>query len=82
MAKAYVVTGTLSNGRVVELDEPVPLSDAKVRVSIEPLLSVTARPIGDVIGEIRIRQAAGGYVPRTREAVDRYLADERESWDT
>jgi hypothetical protein len=81
MATPYVVTGTLSNGRLVELDEAVPLGDAKVRVSIEPIAAKTTRPVHEVVAEIRQEQQAHGHVPPTREEVDRYLAEERASWD-
>jgi hypothetical protein len=77
----YVVTGTLSNGRLVELDEAVPLGDAKVRVSIEPITASNVRPVREVIAEIRKEQQESGYVPPTREEVDRYLDEERASWD-
>jgi len=81
MPKAYVVTGNLKDGRVVELDEPVPVANVRVRVSIEPLSAATRRSLDEVIAEIRATQAARGFVPPTREEVDLYLAEERESWE-
>lgn len=81
MVAPYVVTGTLSNGRLVELDEAVPLGDAKVRVSIEPITSSDKRPVREVLAEIHAEQKARGHVPRTREEIDRELRQERESWD-
>jgi hypothetical protein len=81
MGDQYVVTGTLSNGRVVELDEAVPLADAKVRVSIELIAAREIRPVLEVLAEIRAEQKARGHVPRTREEVDRELREERESWN-
>lgn len=77
----YVVTGTLSNGRRVELDEALPLGDARVRVSIEPITASNGRPVREVIAEMRQEQQECGYVAPTREEVDRYLAEERASWD-
>jgi hypothetical protein len=77
----YVVTGTLSKGRLVELDEGLPLADGKVRVSIEPLAAREPRPLRDVIAEIREQQRESGHVPPSREEIDRYLAEERESWE-
>ncbi len=82
MGAPYVVTGTLSKGRLVELDEAVPLGDAKVRVSIEPLPAGKVRPLREVIAEIREEQRKSGYVAPSREEIDRFLADERESWET
>jgi len=80
MAKSYVVTGTLTQGRVIELDIRVPLDDSKVRVTLEPLLGEPARPFAEVIGEIRRRQARRGFEARTRDEVDRFIISERESW--
>jgi hypothetical protein len=77
----YVVTGTLSQGRLVELDEALPLNDAKVRVSIEPLETGNVRPLGEVIAEIRQRQQEHGHVAPTRAEVDRSLEEERERWE-
>jgi hypothetical protein len=81
MASSYVATGKLSNGRLIELDEPVGLADVKVRVSIEPLLPIATRPLQEVVASIRVQQAARGYSPPTREEVDRYLENERDDWD-
>ncbi len=81
MVSPYVVTGTLSNGRVVELDEALPLADAKVRVSIEPLPAGKVRPLREVVAEIRERQRQRGYVAPSREEIDRFLEEERESWE-
>jgi Arc/MetJ family transcription regulator len=39
------------------------------------------RPVLEVLAEIRAAQKARGHVPPTREEVDRYLAEERASWD-
>jgi hypothetical protein len=81
MVTPYVVTGTLSKGRLVELDETLPLTDARVRVSIEPFPAREVRPVREVIAEIREQQRQSGHVPPSREEVDRYLAEERESWN-
>jgi hypothetical protein len=81
MASTYVATGNFRDGRVVELDEPLPVGNIRVRVRIEPLPPREVRPLGEVIAEIRAQQAARGFVPPTRDEVDRFLEAERESWD-
>ena len=80
MAKAYTTTGNLSNGRVVRLDEPVPLPDARVRIMIEPFVAAPTGAYAQVIGELRQRQAARGHLPPTRDEVDAYVRAERDSW--
>jgi hypothetical protein len=81
---AYVVTGTLTDGRTVALDEGLPLGPTRVRVVIEPLPGRDAggqRPYREVVAEIRRRQTQRGHRPPTREAVDAHLRPEREGWD-
>jgi hypothetical protein len=75
------VTGTLSDGRLVKLDQALPLADVRVRVSIEPLATRGPRPLGEVIAEIRERQQALRHVAPSRQEVDRFLTEERESWE-
>ena len=81
MRSPFVVTGTLTNGRLVELDEVLPLADARVRVGIEPLRARQVRPLREVIAAIRKQQQQRGYVAPSREDIDHFLADERESWE-
>ena len=80
MSETYTVTGTLTNGRTVALDESLPLGQTKVRVTVEPI-STERRSHSDAAVEIRRRQATRGHRPRTREEIDAELAEERASWD-
>jgi hypothetical protein len=82
MTNAYVVTGTLTDGKTVQLDEPLPVAAGKVRVTVEVV--DPARPkqsLQEYLEELRQRQAARGHVPRSREEIDASLRAERESWD-
>lgn len=81
MHSAYIVTGTLTDARTVMLDEALPLTPTKVRLVIEPLLSVSSRQYHEVIEKIRERQRTRGHRPPTREEVDAYLQAERDSWE-
>jgi hypothetical protein len=81
---AYVVTGTLTDGRTVALDEGLPLGPTRVRVVIEPLPAGETgglRPYRDVVAEIRRRQRQRGHRPPARETVDALIRAEREGWD-
>jgi hypothetical protein len=81
---AYVVTGTLTDGRTVTLDEGLPLGPARVRVAVEPLPARdpgSQRPYREVVAEIRRRQRQRGHRPPTREAVDAHLRAERDGRD-
>ena len=83
METAYIVTGTLTDEHTVTLDEALPLSQGKVRLSVEPLPTTQSpkRTHAEVIAEIRERQRARGHQPRTREEIDAYLQAERDSWN-
>jgi hypothetical protein len=80
MHNAYVVTGTLNDDLTVTLDEALPLSSTRVRLVVERLPSVEARPYQEVVAAIRERQRIRGHQPPTREAVDADVRAERESW--
>ena len=80
MQNTYIVTGTLTDDHTVELDEPLPLTKTKVRLVVEPLSLPQRRPYQEVVSSIRKRQQARGHNPPTREEVDAYLRQERESW--
>jgi hypothetical protein len=82
MQNAYIVTGTLENGRTVTLDETLPLTSAKkVRLVVEPLISRSERPYQEIISEIRKRQHERGHQPSVKEEVDKYLQTERSNWE-
>ena len=80
MQSAYVVTGTLDEGQRIELDEILPLTKAKVRVTVEPMAGKTVRPLDEVLASIRQQQQACGFQPPTAEAVNAYIRAEREGW--
>jgi hypothetical protein len=81
METAYIVSGTLTDEYTVKLDEALPLSSGKVRLSVEPLTPTPKRPHDEVIAEIWARQRARGHKPSTREEIDAYIQAERDSWN-
>ena len=80
MKRAYVVTGTLSDAQTVALDEPVPLSSAKVRLVIEPLETAPVRSYQEVMPSIRAHQAARMHRPPSCAEVDVSVVAERDAW--
>lgn len=80
-AQTYVVTGTLTNQNTVTLDEDVPITDTKVRVTIEPINDRHPRPLKEVLAEIHQQQRERGHVPPTAQEVDEYVRQERASWE-
>ncbi|MCL4204645.1 MAG: hypothetical protein KJ000_19330 [Pirellulaceae bacterium] len=75
----YVVTGTIADEHTVALDEPLPISQGKVRLVVEPI-TVPQRSYMEVMETIRERQRLRGHRPPTKEEVDAYIQGERNSW--
>ena len=80
MHNAYIVTGTLTDDHTVTLDEALPLTRTKVRLVIEPISHEQRLSYQEVISSIRNRQRARDHHPRTRDQVDAYIREERDSW--
>ena len=81
MHPRYTVTGTLTDSRTVALDEPLPLTERKVKVVVEPLDASAPRLYREVLADIHSRQQARGHRSPDRATVDALLKAERESWE-
>ena len=79
----FTLRGRITPDRRLELQLPpeAPEGDAEVTVSVEdssvPALGSPERILA-ILEEIRLSYPGSG---RTREEVDRYLAEERDSWN-
>jgi hypothetical protein len=81
MQKAYIVTASITDDRTLRLDEPLPVSGGKVRVTVE-VLAMPSKPSYDaVMTAIREGQKQRGFIPASRAELDAYLKAERASWD-
>lgn len=82
MTNAYVVTGTLTSATTVQLDEPLPMADGKVRVVIETAPAPTEKPnFRQVVQAIWEAQRLRGHVPRSAEEIEEQIREVREGWD-
>jgi len=82
MTGPQTVTGRLTDGRTIVLDQTLATSPGPVRLVVEPIEPVAPRvSLWEFLDDLRKQQAARGYVPRTREEIDRSLREERDSWD-
>ncbi len=82
MTQAYVLTGQLSDSRSLVLDEPVPLGNGRVQVTVQAMTNKEARrPHFEVIEEIWARQRKRGHIPPTAAEVNARIDEERNSWD-
>jgi len=80
MTTAHVVTGTLTDGKTLVLDEALPAIEGKVRVTVEVVRADSPLSFLQVMEQIWDGQRRRGHVPRTRAAVDAQIREERESW--
>jgi hypothetical protein len=82
VTNAYIVTGTLTDEKTVQLDEPLPVSVGRVRVIVEPAPAARQQQTwSEYFAGLRTRQAARGHVPRSAAEIDGQMREERASWD-
>ena len=81
MTQAYVLTGHLENARSLALDEPLPLMQGRVRVTVQPMREAHTQSGAQVLAEIWAANARAGHTPPTKAEVDDHLNAERASWD-
>jgi hypothetical protein len=82
MSQIYQVTGELTDSLTFKLDEPLPASAGKVRVTVEVVESEWRPGLAEFMNRMWEEQRRRGRVPPTKEEVDGYLKSERESWDS
>ena len=92
MSDGSTVTGILKEGRILTLDQEFPLRSAKLTLTVASVEPLTAdAPVGDIcrndhavpymeaITAIRENLRAHGHLPLTKEEIDAYLEEERNS---
>lgn len=79
MTSAYVVTGTLTDGSTVRLDEPLPVSAGKVRVTVEVVEAVVPpkQSLQEWLEDLRKRREADGRQPLTDAEIEEWVQDVR-----
>jgi hypothetical protein len=79
--QAYVVTGTLRDGKVLTLDEALPVQEGQVRVIVE-VVSVAPKPsFTEVMEQLWEDQRKRGHKPRTAEEIAEFIRADRATWD-
>jgi hypothetical protein len=81
MTNAYVVTGTLTDAKTVQLDEPLPMSAGKVRLIVEATPPTQKPSVTEVMERIWAEQVTRGQVPPTADEVNTRIRDVRAGWD-
>ena len=81
MSAIFTTTATTTDGRTLTLDTPAPVGTGRVFVTVQPVPSEQPRRSSDeLLADLRVRQAAEGHVPMSREEIDQQVDEERESW--
>lgn len=84
MEQTYVASGTLENGRLIHLDEPLPiaLTTHRVRITLSPLLPEqrNGKTLIEWVRKARADLKNKGFHFRTKEEIDQQIREEREAW--
>ena len=83
--KPMTTTGTLVDPQTIRFDAPLPANGEAVRVTVTVTVGVRPQPLDGpellkLMEKIWEEQRQRGYVPMTKEQIDAYLREERESW--
>ena len=75
---SYVMTGTLTDVQTVKLDEPLPLQDGKVRVTVELLDPIPAKQsLNEWLESARLRRLVVGVQPLTDQQIEEWVEQVR-----
>jgi hypothetical protein len=83
MERVVIVRGRVTDSRHIELDEPVDEIGGDVEVTVRPIEPARDEGGTDVEALIRIEDEWRAKHPdrlKSKEAIDRYLEEERASW--
>jgi hypothetical protein len=78
---AIVIQGTLNPDGTLVLDEKLNLPAGRVRVTVQPIISLKDDPFWQTLEKIWADQRARGHVPRTREEIDAEIQELRDEWE-
>lgn len=76
MQRAIIVRGRLSGRSRIDLDEPVDELTGEVEVVVRPIVPTEATPKQDIFDFLRSLPPG----TRSKEDIDRQIAEERDSW--
>lgn len=81
MSDRFEITGHMIDGQTVALDRPIPISGDVNIVVVPRQTTEPSESLAEFLDRIHADQKARGHVPPTREEVERYIEEERNSWD-
>lgn len=82
MEQTFVVNGTVENGQLIHLDEPLPISTKHVSVVVRPALRKdrNGKTLVEWLERIHERRKKLGIKSLTKEEIDAWIKEERDSW--
>jgi hypothetical protein len=82
MEQTFVVNGTVENGQLIHLDEPLPISTKRVSVVVRPALRKdrNGKTLVEWLERIHERRRKLGIKSLTKEEIDAWIKEERDSW--
>jgi len=82
MEQTYVASGTVENGRLIHLDEPLPISDERVSVVVRLAVHKdrNGKTLFEWLDKIHAHRKKLGIKSLTKEEVDTWIQEERGSW--
>jgi hypothetical protein len=75
MNPKYVITGTMTDTRTITLDQVVPITGERVRVTVEEMTTAPKLTMQEAVAEIRRRQKERGHVPMTTAEIEALFGD-------
>lgn len=84
MSDTYHTTAVFTDEKTLVLDEALPIVGGRVKITLEPLDPTALSHPTDFLARLRAIHDTlfqAGFVPPTREAVDRELERLRSEWD-
>ncbi|MFN3689719.1 MAG: hypothetical protein ACK4UU_02205 [Fimbriimonadales bacterium] len=78
----YTVRGKLLQGRIVELETPLPLESADVEVVISVAQGATSHDWREALQQVWASLDAAGHAPPTPEAIESWLRELRAERET
>jgi len=82
MEQTFIAHGTVENGQLIHLDEPLPISTKRVSVIVRPALKRdrNGKTLVEWLKKIRERRKKLGIRSLTKEEIDAWIKEERDSW--
>jgi hypothetical protein len=80
-AESVTVRGTIRADGSLEVTDKIMAPPGPAEITVRPLTPSGGEDVITILNRIRAEQQASGYVPRTKEEIDRDNREMRDEWD-